>query len=123
MTHILLLTHNNVGPDMLNTAERIIDNNTTSVRCVEVPMESDPEQILELARSFIDGSSDTLLLTDLYGSTPGNIALELSKLDNTRMVSGLNMSMLLRVLNYQSRPMDELADIAVVGGQSGIKAY
>jgi len=62
-----------------------------------------------------------LVLADLYGATPCNIGLSLSSLGvRLRCVSGLNLPMLLRVLNYAEKPLDELAEIAASGGRGGI---
>jgi PTS system ascorbate-specific IIA component len=61
------------------------------------------------------------VLSDLYGSTPCNIANKLADLGvRARCVSGLNLPMLLRVLNYPDKPLDELAEVAACGGRGGI---
>ena len=63
-----------------------------------------------------------LVLTDLYGSTPSNIANRLAELDYVRVVAGLNLPMLIRVLNYSALTLDELMEKAVSGGRDGIIA-
>jgi len=61
-----------------------------------------------------------LVLTDLYGSTPSNIAQKLIAQRNVHVVSGLNLSMLIRILNYPQLPLLELSEKAVSGGKDGI---
>jgi mannose PTS system EIIA component len=61
-----------------------------------------------------------LILTDSYGSTPCNIANEFLDNNNRTLVSGLNLPMLIRVMNYRSLPLAELKDVAIEGGKHGI---
>jgi PTS system ascorbate-specific IIA component len=69
----------------------------------------------------LDGGEGVLVLSDLYGATPCNVANRLPKL-GVRMhcVSGLNLPMLLRVLNYPEQSLDQLAETAATGGRGGI---
>ena len=60
------------------------------------------------------------MLTDLYGSTPSNIAASLASRGKVRIVSGLNLPMLVRVLNYPGDDLPSLADKAMSGGNRGI---
>jgi PTS system ascorbate-specific IIA component len=91
---------------------------------VEVPPEADPEVIRSLTAHHareLDQVGGVLILADLYGATPCNIGLSLGALGvHLRCVSGLNLPMLLRVLNYAEKPLDELAEIAASGGRGGI---
>ena len=94
------------------------------VNAVEVPPESDPDVMRTLtvrhARE-LDHGDGVLVLADLYGATPCNIGLSLADLGvHLRCVSGLNLPMLLRVLNYPEQPLDELVQIAASGGRGGI---
>jgi PTS system ascorbate-specific IIA component len=74
------------------------------------------------AARALDRGGGVLVLSDLYGSTPCNIANKLADLGvRARCVSGLNLPMLLRVLNYPDKPLDELAEVAASGGRSGIR--
>ena len=69
----------------------------------------------------LDQGDGVLVLADLYGATPCNIGLSLGAIGvELRCVSGLNLPMLLRVLNYAQKPLDELAEIAASGGRGGI---
>jgi PTS system ascorbate-specific IIA component len=69
----------------------------------------------------LDHGDGVLVLADLYGATPCNIGLSLSELGvRLRCVSGLNLPMLLRVLNYSDKSLPELTEIAASGGRGGI---
>ena len=119
MPRLLLITHEHIGANMLQTAEAIIGKTLEQIACVEAPKDADTDNIINSSAQLIDGH-DTLILTDLYGSTPGNIAMRLAAAPNCRAISGLNLPMLLRAINYQNRPLDELADKAAEGGKNGI---
>lgn len=119
---LLLVTHKSIGKDMLKTVASILNHELYNTACVEVPMDAD----IETAKAEVAGAlarlatgTGVLILTDSYGSTPCNIAIEF--LDNDRrLVSGLNLPMLIRVMNYRSLPLAELEEIAVEGGKNGI---
>ena len=61
-----------------------------------------------------------LVLTDLYGSTPSNIACKLRRHGHVRVVSGVNLPMLIRVLNYPDLDLDSLKEKALSGGRDGV---
>jgi PTS system mannose-specific IIA component len=61
-----------------------------------------------------------LVLTDLCGSTPANIACRLTQFDDVMVVAGLNLPMLIRVLNYPELSLAEMAERAVDGGRQGV---
>jgi len=69
----------------------------------------------------VDGGHGVLVLTDLYGATPSNIAAKLARLGTpVRRVSALSLPMLLRVMNYADLPLDELPAIAAAGARNGV---
>ena len=68
----------------------------------------------------LDEGDGVLVLTDAYGSTPSNIACRLGARRQVAVVTGLNLPMLLRVLNYPALPLDELKEKAVSGGRDGV---
>ncbi len=120
---LLLITHNDIGEQMLRTAVRTIGRSVTEARVVSVTENSDPDQLLQHARRCIreiDQGAGTLILTDCFGSTPSNIASRLLDEGNVQVLSGLSLPMLIKVLNYSELPLAELANKAVVGGCEGI---
>jgi mannose PTS system EIIA component len=85
-------------------------------------MASDPDQQLERAQQYLqqlEQGDGVLILTDLYGSTPSNIACKLRN-DKVAVITGLNLPMLIRVLNYPALNLHELAEKATGGGREGI---
>jgi PTS system ascorbate-specific IIA component len=121
---VLLMTHEAVGQALILAAHHVIPKLPLRVEAVEVPAHSDPDIMRTLTAKHaraLDEGEGVLVLADLYGATPCNIGLSLSALGvRLRCVSGLNLPMLLRVLNYAEKPLDELAEIAASGGRGGI---
>jgi PTS system ascorbate-specific IIA component len=121
---VLLMTHESVGKALISAAHHVMPKLPLRVSAVEVPPQSDPEVMRSLTAHHareLDHGDGVLILADLYGATPCNIGLSLGALGiHLRCVSGLNLPMLLRVLNYAEKPLDELAEVAASGGRGGI---
>lgn len=120
---LLLVTHENIGNDMLMITGSILNDELSNTACVEVPMDADNDIIRhKIANALTKLSTDegVLILTDSYGSTPCNIANEFLDCKNRMLISGLNLPMLIRVMNYRSLPLAELKDVAIEGGKHGI---
>jgi PTS system ascorbate-specific IIA component len=121
---LLLMTHEAVGQALISAAHHVMPKLPLQVAAVEIPPQSDPDVMRTLTVRYareLDQGDGVLVLADLYGATPCNIGLSLSALGvRLRCVSGLNLPMLLRVLNYAEKPLDELAEIAASGGRGGI---
>ena len=122
---ILLVTHEGIGTALRGVAERLLTPMPLRVEVLEVPFDADPEAILPAASAALrraDGGDGVLVLTDLYGATPSNLAGRLSRLGTpVRRVSAVNLPMLLRVLNYADLALDELPAIAIAGGRNGVQ--
>jgi PTS system ascorbate-specific IIA component len=121
---VMLMTHEAVGHALISAARHVMPKLPLRVDAVEVPPHSDPDVMRTLTARHareLDQGDGVLVLADLYGATPCNIGLSLGPLGvRLRCVSGLNLPMLLRVLNYADKSLDELAEIAASGGRGGI---
>ncbi|WP_226468935.1 PTS sugar transporter subunit IIA [Luteimonas panaciterrae] len=121
---ILLVTHQGIGTALLAVTTALLRNLPLKVEVFEVPFEGDPDALLPQASAALrraDGGDGVLVLTDLYGATPSNLAAKLARLGTpVRRVSALNLPMLLRVLNYPELPLDELPAVAAAGARNGV---
>ncbi len=120
---ILIISHDGIGAAILGTATFMLDNCPLETRLLSASRESDPEKLLNDALEEIqnlDHGDGVLVLTDLYGSTPSNIASRLVQNRKISSVSGLNLSMLIRVLNYPDLDLESLAEKALSGAKDGI---
>jgi mannose PTS system EIIA component len=120
---LLLITHNDLGHYLLDTATSILGSCPVRTRVLNVPSGCNPDAILERACAFyreLDQGDGVLVLTDLYGSTPSNIAARLLEKYNILMISGANVPMLMRILNYPTCTLEEMANKALTGAHDGV---
>lgn len=121
---ILIISHGQIGQNLLDTATRVLGFCPVSVKALSVPFDCDPEKKLAQASGTVaelETGDGVLVLTDIYGSTPSNIANRLVERRGIRIVSGINLPMLLRVLNYPELRLEELVEKAVTGGHDGVR--
>jgi len=113
-----------MGDALVSAARHVLGRFPLPIEVLEVPADADPEATLREARqrvSRIDQGQGVLVLSDLYGATPCNVGQRLCQFGvPTHCVSGLNLPMLLRVLNYPEQNLDQLAQTAASGGRGGI---
>jgi len=121
---ILLLTHEAMGDALIMTARHILGRVPLMLEALAIPPGTDVDVALRdtatRARA-LDSGDGVLVLTDVYGATPSNIAEKLHSLGiEAHRVSGLNLPMLLRVLNYPEQSLAELVQTAASGGRAGV---
>jgi len=119
---ILMITHSDIGKQMLLTATSVFGKNPFRVEILSVDNYDQPNDVKELGQKyvkFLDQGGGVLILTDIIGTTPSNIAKSI-EYKNIRVVAGLNLSMLLNVFNYSTDSLNQLANRAVDGGITGI---
>lgn len=122
MTRIVLVTHPGIGESLCHQAEQIIGHHL-SVGVVGIGSGTDPDlglHALELALGGASDANDLLILTDLPCATPHNLALQAAARHGHPVVSGLNLPMLLKVLNHADKPAGQLSALAHYGGRQGI---
>jgi len=120
---ILLITHENIGAALLKTAKRTFGQLPLTTTVVAVQYNSDPKDVIEKLKLIVAETysrEGILILTDMYGSTPCNIALALREYKHIHVVSGLNLPMLVKVLNYAHLPLHKLVHKAIQGGRDGV---
>ena len=121
---VLLVTHEGLGHALLAVATRLLRKLPLETAAFEVPFDADPAAMLPQASAAmrrVDGGDGVLVLTDLYGATPSNIAARLARLGTpVRRVSALSLPMLLRVMNYAELDLDELPAVAAAGARNGV---
>ena len=118
---ILLVTHGEIGQALVSEAAIILGRSLHEIHLVGI--EQDGAQLKSLAPLIaeLNQGDGVLVLSDLVGATPCNCVSEDSGDGICRVVSGLNLPMLLRVLNYADQPLAELAETAVSGGRRGVQ--
>ena len=119
---ILLVTHSDIGKQLLLTATSVFGKNPFQVELLSVDNYDQPNDVKELAEKyvkFLDNGAGVLVLTDIIGTTPSNIACSINH-DKIKVVAGLNLSMILNVFNYPENSLDQLSIKALEGGIQGV---
>lgn len=119
---ILLITHSNIGSSLCDAVVSVLGSCPLAVKTLPVSFDCEPEQLVTEARAIIkslDQGEGVLVLTDMYGSTPSNIACKLTN-STVKVVAGVNLPMLVRIMNYPKLDLQQLTDKAVSGGHEGV---
>lgn len=122
MTGIVLVTHDGLGESMRHQAEVILDRPLDLVS-VAISPAVDPDAAFDEVLAAIAAGSDpggTIVLTDLPGATPHNVAVRAAEIRRAPVISGLNLPMLLKVVNHAAEDPEKLAELAREGGIQGI---
>lgn len=122
MTRVVLVTHDGLGECLLRQAAVILDNTPTATP-VAVEYDADTETAAAAIRTALgETGRGAVLLTDLPGATPHNLACRIAAETGARVVSGLNLPMLLKVLNYADADPDVLVEKALAGARNSLVA-
>ena len=124
MIGIVVISHAPLAAALLSCARHVFGQDPEQSEAIDVAADAEPAAVVERARAAIaavDAGQGVLVLVDLFGATPGNIATQLASPGRVEIVAGANLPMLLRVLTYRGEmPLLELTDKALSGGASGI---
>ncbi len=121
---VVIVTHGQIGHALVEAAEFILDRSLERVRRVAVTQSGAEMPNEPLLREVIDGADEgdgVLVLTDLACASPSNIVEQQLGACHARVVSGVNLPMLLRTWNYRDEALDQLVERAIQGGLKGIE--
>lgn len=116
------MAHAPLASALREVAVHVFPDCRPSLGVLDVPPEWDAEQAEAALRHDLAarGDAQTLVLTDVFGATPCNVAHRVADGATVRVVAGVNVPMLWRVLCYAGEPLDALVARAVAGGTQGV---
>jgi len=126
MNGILIIAHAPLAHALRQCALHVFPDCAAQVSCVDVQPAASPEESLASARIALDqlihapSVKSVLVLTDVFGATPSNIAQRIVDGKRTRLVTGVNLPMLFRSVSYRHEPLEALVTRAVTGGTQGV---
>ena len=123
MIGVLIISHGTLGESLIHCASHVLNRRPTRLRQLSITAQDDPLQMLPLARKLVkelDEGDGVLILSDMYGGSPANIAAKLLVPGKVEGVAGVNLPMLIRVLNYRDKPLATTVTKAVSGGCDGV---
>jgi len=121
-TGILIIAHAPLASALRLGVLHVFPDVEQGVLALDVPPDERPEDSLQRAQQMLAalGSPNTLVLTDVFGATPCNIAQKVVDGQQSKLVAGVNLPMLLRTVNYRHEPLDVLVARAIAGGTQSI---
>ncbi len=122
MNGILVIAHAPLASALRQCVLHVFPDAAPSVVAVDVLPQASPDESVQQARRAVAGMdmNHLLVLTDVFGATPCNVAQRLVEGAAARLVSGVSLPMLLRAVTYRHEPLDMLVSRAMAGGAQGI---
>jgi PTS system ascorbate-specific IIA component len=123
MIGILLITHDTLGEALLQCACHVLNKRPSQLLQLGVAAGDDPNDLLPLAQKLlklVDTGEGVLVLSDIYGASPANLAGKLLQPGKIEGLAGINLPMLLRALSYRDKGMETLLARATGGGRDGV---
>ena len=122
MTGLFIIAHAPLASALRETALHAFPDLAQALAVYDVPAAADGDLAFAEAmhRLAALGTTDTLILTDVFGATPCNVACRLAEQPSVRVVTGVNVPMVWRALNYCQKPLDELVALALAGATQGV---
>ncbi len=122
MNGIFIIAHAPLAAALRQCVLHVFPDSAPGVVSLDVQANMPPEETLAQARIMLEqlGTRDTLVLVDVFGATPCNVAQKLVDGVHTKLITGVNLPMLLRTVSYLHEPIDALVARALVGATQGV---
>jgi PTS system ascorbate-specific IIA component len=123
MIGILLITHETLGESLIQCACHVLNKRPEQLMQLGVAAGDDPTDLLPLAQQMmklVDTGEGVLIITDIYGASPSNLAAKLLEAGKVEGLAGANLPMLLRAVSYRDKGMEVLLSRATGGGRDGV---
>ena len=123
MIGILIIAHGNFGDSLIQCMTHLLGNKPDGITSLQVSGTDDARSLLPTAQRLVaavDDGDGVLVITDIFGATPSNLACKLLVPGHVEGVAGANVPMLVRAMTYRTRGMDVLLKRVVSGGCEGV---
>ena len=123
MIGILIISHDNLGASLIRCVNHIMGQETEQLAYLSITIQDDPDVTLPKALELVkqlDHGDGVLILSDICGATPCNIASRLVRPGRVECLAGVNVPMLVRALTYRNEPLSTVVEKALSGGREGI---
>ncbi|MDD2926397.1 PTS fructose transporter subunit IIA [Rhodoferax sp.] len=121
-TGIFIIAHAPLASALRQCVLHVFPDAASSMAVLDVQPNMPADETLAMARMTMSllHRPQTLVLTDLFGATPCNVAQKLVDGMNSRLIAGVNLPMLLRAVTYRQESLDALMARALAGGTQGV---
>jgi len=124
MIGLVVVGHNNLATSLVSALEQVAGpQKFIAAVCIgaDDDMEARREEILQLVRSC-DTGSGVVVLTDMFGGTPSNLAISIMGKERIEVLAGVNLPLLIKLASVRSKPIDEAVMLAQEAGRKHITA-
>ncbi len=126
MIGILIITHGTLGDSLVECASHVLGKSPPQLAALAVSSKDDPGELIPRALALVakvNSGEGVLVLSDMYGATPCNIVTKILEPEMVEGVAGVNLPMLVRVMNYRHESLPVLVEKALSGGREGVVAF
>ena len=122
MNGIFIIAHAPLASALRQCVLHVFPDSAASLVALDVQPNMPPDETLAQARIMLEqlGTSHALVLVDVFGATPCNVAQRLVDGVRTKLITGVNLPMLLRTVSYRQESIDALVARALVGATQGV---
>ncbi len=123
---LFFVTHEGIASNLLSIGEAIVQKPNNNLSYLEIAMDTSIDEainMIEKKLASLSTNEGIVFITDIYGGTPSNIAQQLADKYQTHLVSGVNLPMVIRLLNYREEQTESLLQKALDGAHLGIQDH
>lgn len=123
MIGLVIIAHENLGDSLIGCATHVLGSRPPNLETLKIGSHDAAFSLLPEARRLVaslDQGEGCLVLTDIYGATPANLACKLIVAGKVEVVAGVSLPMLIRALTYREKSLATMVSKAVSGGRDGV---
>ena len=123
MIGVLIIAHGNLGDSLIHCASHVMGEKLTQLMHLDITLQDDPDTVMPKAQELVkqlDQGDGVLVLSDICGATPCNIASQLVSSGRVECIAGVNLPMLVRALTYRHESLAAVTEKALAGGRQGV---
>ncbi len=120
---LFFISHEGIASNLIEIGKAITQKKNSNLDYFEIPMDADTTLMtaaIENKLLQLDSKDGLLFITDIYGSTPSNIAQRIADKYNAELISGVNLPMIIRLLNYRENALSSITLKALDGAKQGL---
>jgi PTS system mannose-specific IIA component len=120
---VLIIAHEDLGHSLIRCVTHVLGARQPKFDALAVESHDDAFNLLPQARALVaslDDGEGVLVVSDIYGATPCNLACKLISRGQVEVVAGVSLPMLVRALTYRDRGLAMMVTKAVSGGRDGV---
>jgi len=126
MAGILIIAHAPLAAALKAAAAHAFPEAAARIEALDVAPQWSPDEAEALARELLERARagaerrEVLILSDVFGATPSNVAQRLANGVDVKLVTGANVPMVWRAINYAAEPLEQLVTRALAGATQGV---